>query len=1035
MGEGRLVQKSVAAEARRIGEAQNPGPGKQRTHKRGKRFIDGHAARQARHYFGATETKSKDENVAVYLDAKNCRGSRQDSLATTFLEQCLIIWHLNIQRLRSHAAELVGRIRMATEAPHILCLNETFLDHTIGGVDIEGYVMVERWDRPYERGGVCIYAADCIAQKVTPLFKSEKAERIWCMLHTDQGPYLLGAWYRPPSPEVTSIEACEREHDDLTPQVIGTLLVGDLNVHHIGWLKHSNSTSACGKRLRFAAAAMNLKQLVREPTRGKHLLDLALSDIAGASSSTLPKIADHRIVEVRVPVQIPEVEMIEREVWKFATADWERLDALLQFEDWSVLSRMDADRGARHLSETLLQHANCCIQKKRIVERKSTHPWLNDAVLRAVAEKRDAEGTASERDKNIMCSRIVMQEYNRWVAKVHNDLVGMKQGSKSWWKWERQLQLQKQRCSSIPALKLTDGTWTCDNKEKANALANTLANKYKLADLRSSNYSDIDEEQLNWLIDRGRTLHPLAARDIMKKLREDSAMGPDLVPTRIIKHCASSLAVPVYLLAMTILATGRWPDLYTIHWVACLHKKKSVCDPNNYRGVHMTAQFAKVLERFIGLIFLPVLTSPESIGKNQFAYVKERGARDAVAYLVLAWLAAFKEKASIALYMSDVSGAFDRVSASRLLSKLRAKGIPEDLLKVIQSWLRKRRAQVIVGGEASDSMALENMVFQGTVWGPTLWNSFYADSRRPIRMHDFSEIIFADDLNAWKKFGAGTEHHSMIHDMKRCQKELHKWGAANQVSFDKDKEGMYILSRRRPHGEDFKLLGIHFDCKLVMSATVEELAKSCRWKMKALLRTSRFNTGAALINLYKAQLLSYIEYRTAAIYHVCDSALALLDVVQDKVLRIAGMTKIEALNCANLAPLSVRRDIAMLGVIHRAAIGRGPEQLRYFFEADEDARRENRGRHRLQLKMLQHHGSDFVLPRSEPAQYIEYSAFGLIAVYNLLPADIVEASPTVREFQRALQSVVRQRANAGCSDWEVTLSPRRPLYRHPLRGL
>ena len=266
-----------------------------------------------------------------------------------------------------------------------------------------------------------------------------------------------------------------------------------------------------------------------------------------------------------------------------------------------------------------------------------------------------------------------------------------------------------------------------------------------MAELRPNDYSDIDEEHLNWLIDRGQVLTPLAARDIMKSLREDSATGPDLVPTRIIKHCADSLAIPVYLLAMTILRTGRWPELYTLHWLACLHKKKCVSDPKNYRGVHMTAQLAKVLERFIGLIFLPVLSCEKSIGENQFAYVKERGARDAVAYLVLAWLAAFKEKASIALYMSDVSGAFDRVSACRLLEKLRAKGMPDDLIKVIQSWLRQRSARVIVGGQESDNMTLENMVFQGTVWGPPLWNSFYADSYRPIRMSEFSEIIFADD--------------------------------------------------------------------------------------------------------------------------------------------------------------------------------------------------------------------------------------------------------------------------------------------------
>ena len=184
----------------------------------------------------------------------------------------------------------------------------------------------------------------------------------------------------------------------------------------------------------------------------------------------------------------------------------------------------------------------------------------------------------------------------------------------------------------------------------------------------------------------------------------------------------------------------------------------------------MTAQFGKVLERFLGLIFLPTLSCAQSIGCNQFAYVKERGARDAVAYLVLAWLAAFREKRSIALYMSDVSGAFDRVSAERLIAKLRARGIPEDLQDMIQSWLRKRSAHVIVGGQKSEAMTLEDMVFQGTVWGPPLWNTFYADSRRPIRKEGFKEIIFADDLNAWKKVAAGASRESMMTAMTKCQR-------------------------------------------------------------------------------------------------------------------------------------------------------------------------------------------------------------------------------------------------------------------------
>ena len=147
------------------------------------------------------------------------------------------------------------------------------------------------------------------------------------------------------------------------------------------------------------------------------------------------------------------------------------------------------------------------------------------------------------------------------------------------------------------------------------------------------------------------------------------------------------------------------------------------------------------------------------------------------------------------------------------------------------------------------------------------------------------------------------------------------------------------------------------------------------------------------------------------------------------------MTKLEALMQARLAPLAVRRDIAMLGVIHRAVLGRGPQQFQQFFKADTSARNEGRGKHRLQLLKLSDDFSDFILPGSRPANYIQYSALGLIEVYNLLPPQIVEACPCVPSFQRALQELVIHRADAGCQDWEQTLSPRVQLFRHPLRSL
>jgi hypothetical protein len=125
--------------------------------------------------------------------------------------------------------------------------------------------------------------------------------------------------------------------------------------------------------------------------------------------------------------------------------------------------------------------------------------------------------------------------------------------------------------------------------------------------------------------------------------------------------------------------------------------------------------------------------------------------------------------------------------------------------------------------------------------------------------------------------------------------ELHSWGKANEVEFDSDKESMHILSRRRPKGGSFRTLGTDFDCKLLMTDTVLALAVEARWKLNSILRTKSFLTGLQLVDVYKAQLLSFVEYRTPAIFHACDTALNTLDSIQDRLCGEAGMNALEAL--------------------------------------------------------------------------------------------------------------------------------------------
>jgi len=215
----------------------------------------------------------------------------------------------------------------------------------------------------------------------------------------------------------------------------------------------------------------------------------------------------------------------------------------------------------------------------------------------------------------------------------------------------------------------------------------------------------------------------------------------------------------------------------------------------------------------------------------------------------------------------------------------------------------------------------------------------------------------------------------------------------------------------------FKLLGVPFDMQLSMADAVSELVISAGWKLKTILRTRRFYTDADLIISYKAHLLSYLEYRTPAIYHATRMVLNRLDVVQSRFLQDVGLNDVTAIVEFHLAPLATRRDIAMLGLIHRSVCGKGPTQFTDFFVRDP------------------HHQTKLLDPRvTARSPLIKRSALGLVAIYNLLPHNIV-SSKSVSAFQRGLQELVISYAVTGYPQWSEVLSPRLPLANHPLTSV
>ena len=102
------------------------------------------------------------------------------------------------------------------------------------------------------------------------------------------------------------------------------------------------------------------------------------------------------------------------------------------------------------------------------------------------------------------------------------------------------------------------------------------------------------------------------------------------------------------------------------------------------------------MEKIIGKLFLPQLQKTGVYGPRRFAHTPERGYKDALLVCVCTWILALSQKKRIAIYCSDVAGAFDKVSSELLMRALTSKGLHGSILKVICSWLEPRKAHVIV---------------------------------------------------------------------------------------------------------------------------------------------------------------------------------------------------------------------------------------------------------------------------------------------------------------------------------------------------
>ena len=363
----------------------------------------------------------------------------------------------------------------------------------------------------------------------------------------------------------------------------------------------------------------------------------------------------------------------------------------------------------------------------------------------------------------------------------------------------------------------------------------------------------------------------------------------------------------------------------------------------------MTPILSKIAEKVIGKRLILHLRGGY-FGENQWAFQTGLGARDLVTALMMKWTLSICTGHKIGAYFSDISGAFDRVCKEYLLAKLNAANVGTKYLNFLDAYLSTREGQVLVEGSSSDLFSISNSVFQGTVLGPTLWNVFFGDVAMPAKSQGGDEAIFADDLNVFHEFDKRASHEEVMQTLAKCRKNFHRWGRANRVLFDAKKEHLLIIHPTMGSGEPIKVLGCLTDVKLTMDKAIDEILSRIKPKVTALLRTRAYYSERALIAQFKTHIWEIVKKDNRGIFHASLSLLDKLDNVQDRFLHKLGVTAEHAFLTYNLAPPTLRRNIGILGMIHKRVLGQCHPSLNHVLPWFSDRFGEpDRHRHTKQL--------------------------------------------------------------------------------------
>lgn len=589
--------------------------------------------------------------------------------------------------------------------------------------------------------------------------------------------------------------------------------------------------------------------------------------------------SDHELIKFSIDFRLENLveNPIHSSQYKLDKADWDKINKDLekmklesQFQ-WNITeyTAENLENEANKLEKLILTVINQNIPKKRFSEYSK--PWWNEnlTILRKEMKKikKQWQNNIStwqdfQNSRNIYFSAIKDAKSQCW-----NNFLENAEGKDIF----KAFHYTKQRMTQkLPILEYKQNNLeykAISFDEKCQAFLSTLFQKPPSSEAISW---DKYQENKSW------NWPEITDKEIKEAIFTSSAAkapGPQGISFLIIQKVYNSLEKEFNRLYKILIEYGYHPLSWREAIGVVLSKpNKKASLPKSYRIISLLDCMGKISEKIIATRLSYLAFTTDLLYHDQIGGRKQRSAIDAVMSLVHDIQAAKSNKLITSALFLDIKGAFDHVSANKLLKICQKLGLPKSLILWLECFLNQRSIQLAFDGNIQEKQSIEIGIPQGSPISPILFLIYIKDLFKERELTDIRIPSYLDDIGLIVSSKSAEEN---CKKLKQAALELFQLQKNHLIEFDKEKtELIHFFTNSQESiqfSNDFTVkpksslrwLGIWLDSYLKFKIHVEKRILAAQIVLNSIIRLSNTERGLsfqAMRQLYIACISTVADY-------------------------------------------------------------------------------------------------------------------------------------------------------------------------------